>query len=246
MRLTTDNQDYSAAGVRRVENMLKLAADFDPGIEPADDFVRAGLSAGRVRRSKSVRPVVLGISSLASGVAAAALLLFVFSHNEAGKQMLGLGEGEPIVSVPGGGDNKAADAVKPPAVETHKSEGGKSVVAQNPPNKRVIGAEESEHPVTRHYPHIETASEETHPEDRSEPVKHIPKVRWRDEVVQRYDRGQYAPAYMVEERDRNGEVVYQPVMMPVTTETGARPNLLNGSADTTIQWTSQSEESSHK
>lgn len=239
----------------RVENMLRLAADFDPGIEPVEDFVRAALGprAARIRKRRSVRPLALGFSSLAGGIGAAALLLFVLSLNEAGRQTIGVDGSPPTMSLPGEAQGKSVESVDPPTAPTGKGDaranaGGSHAAA--PKQSSSEGAEEqASEPVVRH-PRIEAASMEesrpVEPPETHEHVKRIPKVRWRNEVVQRYDRGVYAPAYMVEEKDRNGDVVYQPVMMPVTTETGARPLLIDGAPDTTIQWTSQSEESSHK
>lgn len=92
---------------------------------------------------------------------------------------------------------------------------------------------------------IETPLRRPPPRDRKR-ESGVPKVRWQNETVQRYDRGVIAPAYMVEERSHNGDVVYQPVMMPVTTETGARPLLMEGAPDTSIQFTSLSEETAHR
>ena len=81
--------------------------------------------------------------------------------------------------------------------------------------------------------------------DSGKAARRIPKVRWENEVVQRYDRGVMAPTY-VEEQGHNGEVEYHPVMVPVATETGARPILIDGGPDATFSLTNNPEETSHK
>src|SRR5206468_3351439 len=55
-----------------------------PAIQPAGDFVWAALNKRNRRRPSRMRPIIMGLSTLASGAATAALLMFFLARHDAG------------------------------------------------------------------------------------------------------------------------------------------------------------------
>jgi hypothetical protein len=231
-RRTTDSADLA-----RVETLLRHSANFEPEIQPVDDFVRRALRRTGRRVFYRARPLILGFSSLASGVGVAAIVMFIAAHNEMVDMTVPPGVVKatpPFVGLEQGpkSDNGAPE-IRPPTIAQSSAKPAESTVSTD----AAIGRS------------LQRASYESRPRPErpvEKKVAAVPKVRWKTETVQRFDRGVMAPAYMVEERDHNGDVVYQPVMMPVTTETGARPVLTDGMPDTSIQLSNMSEETSNK
>jgi hypothetical protein len=258
MRLNNESggsrrRNTGAPAIERVESLLRQAADFEPAIQPANDFVRVALRGQDRRRVSRLRPLVLGFSSLASGVAAAALLLFFLSHNEGMRGTVAENGDAPAVHLPNSfgpsGPNPSHDS-RDTVPGSKASKSGTAIVVhgnseagrepRGDSDGATAGSRDARLQIANYEPRPHSVSRSR---ERETP---IPKVRWQNEVVQRYDRGVIEPAYVVEERDRNGDVVYKPVMMPVTQETGARPILVDGMPDTSIQLTNPSGESSQK
>ncbi len=252
MRLNrwTDNNRFPEPeheSVERVELLLRQAADFDPGMTPANDFIATAIGRQTNCRAVRLRPLMLGMAG-AAGMAVAALILLFMPRGEIAQQMAQ--REAPILTLHNSGSrvteggNKAAQENSGPAQRSEIRSG----------TKRAPESENNTDGASAYHrqPRIQTAGEEIsrpflHPHPRSQRFEEaVPRVRWHDEVVQRYDRGVITPAYVVEEQGRNGEVVYRSVMMPVSTETGARPVLIDGAPDTTISLTSNSEEAPHK
>jgi hypothetical protein len=188
----------------------------------------------------------MGLATLASGAATAALIMLVFARQDTNVGTVEIPV--PAFSPPLAGQTlpQAKDNTKPASGVTKPN----SLAKGEPANLGIGGSGTTRSAEGGRPPQVQMASMDTstsRPRHRDrERESDIPKVRWQTETVQRYDRGVIAPAYMVEERSHNGDVVYQPVMMPVTTETGARPLLMDGAPDSSIQFTSLSEETSHK
>jgi len=241
MRLNNLLKNYSDSGdpdsVEWTEALLKHAADFEPDVQPVDDFIAKALRKKTRFRMDPFRPLAMGMTGIA-GMAAALLVVTVMSKREI---ML------PQIAppMPASRDNSS--------VSTSNQEkpqiGDGSANGVKVQNKAADQGEQSKpESAEQNRSQIQNAGYESRGARRREAGKtnrSVPKVRWENEVVQRYDRGVMAPAY-VEEQGHNGEVEYHPVLMPVATETGARPVLIDGGPDATISWTSSPQEASHK
>jgi len=229
------NNAHDPESIERVEALLKQAADFEPDIQPVDDFVAQALKRRSRFRMGSSRPIALGATGLA-GMAAAFVLVMLTSRHE----MIIPSIAPPMpANGPSTADGTQAKGTPVPG-SNPASTGQNNLGDQRNTPKVDTGAQERSR--------IQNAGFETRSNrrrDSARPAQRVPKVRWENEVVQRYDRGVMAPTY-VEEQGHNGEVEYHPVMVPVATETGARPILIDGGPDVTFSLTNSPEETSHK